>query len=221
MTVRKQLTGFLRTRSARTRPPAGSNLLECLLLRYVIVWQPLTVRSWKIVVPVLLIVLGAARAEAAYAPLRVDPLDVARRQSGGEQIVIVDIRAPQAYAQEHIFGARNVPNASLARTARALPKNRTLLLYCTCPAEHGSVKAATTLHDRYGFRKLLVLRGGLDSWRDAGFKVVEPAIKPTPRPLAPPHPWPSPTAGVGVPTATPSHMRVAFPSPIPSSLRST
>jgi rhodanese-related sulfurtransferase len=135
-------------------------------------------RTIHAVVVTILLLGGALRAEAAYLPPLVDPEDVTDRQAGGERLLLVDIRTPAAYKDEHIYGACNVPFLSLLKAPRGLPRDRTLVLYCTCPEEHGSIQAAAKLHDRFGFRKLVVLRGGLDAWREAGYKVVEaPSVR--------------------------------------------
>lgn len=134
------------------------------------------------------IVLAALVAMATYQAPRVTPAAVA----GRADVLFVDTRSKAAYDAEHIYGAVNAPNAVLDRTTLGLSRTKTLVLYCTCPAEHGSLLGAAKLHDRWGYRKLAVLEGGLDAWREAGYQVTM-----THRP----HPSPAPTLE---PTATPA-----------------
>jgi rhodanese-related sulfurtransferase len=130
-------------------------------------------------------------AGAAYQAPRVAPAAVAERKD----VVFVDTRSRAAYDQEHIAGAVSVPNSALDRSAQGLPKDKTLVLYCTCPEEHGALAGAAKLHDRYGYKKLAVLEGGLDAWREAGYEVASgPRPRPTPRPTPKPTPRPTPTA---------------------------
>lgn len=88
-------------------------------------------RIWKLSLGALAVVLGAQSASAAYDAERITPQDVAKRQSKGEAITIVDVRTPSAYAAEHIYGAANIPKARFEQGAQGLPKSRTILLYCT------------------------------------------------------------------------------------------
>jgi rhodanese-related sulfurtransferase len=175
-------------------------------------------RRVAVLMATLLLLGSATRAQAAFRAALVDPEDVTERQHGGEQMLIVDIRTPGAYKDEHIFGACNVPFASLARMPRGLSKTRTLVLYCTCPEEHGSFQAAATLHDRFGFSKLVVLRGGLDAWREAGYKVVEAPVAQPFGPPAAPAPKFRPASPVPrvIAASTAPAFRPASPLPTPS-----
>ena len=112
--------------------------------------------------------LALVLAAAAVIP-SIDPDTAVVREAAGAHYVLVDVRSPQAYAQEHLPEAVSLPVDALDRLAGSLPHDRQLLLYCTCPAEHGSLAAARKLHDRYHFTRLSVLRGGMEAWRDAGY----------------------------------------------------
>ena len=54
-----------------------------------------------------------------------------------------------------------------------IPRDRDVVLYCTCPSEETSAKVALELR-RLGVRRVRPLRGGLQGWRDAGY-ALEPA----------------------------------------------
>jgi membrane protein DedA with SNARE-associated domain len=55
---------------------------------------------------------------------------------------------------------------------RSLPRDREIILYCTCPNEASAAQAARLLF-RQGFSHVRPLRGGLDAWIAAGYAVEE------------------------------------------------
>ena len=60
---------------------------------------------------------------------RVDPDEVKRRLDAGEQIIVVDIRKPEAYEAHHIAGARSIPLAMILEEQVDLPRDRDLVFY--------------------------------------------------------------------------------------------
>ena len=79
----------------------------------------------------------------ATAPTRVDGATAKRLVADGARLV--DVRAPDFYAREHISGAINIPVAQVAsRAATDIgPVSTPVVLYCRTGA--GSAKAAATL----------------------------------------------------------------------------
>ena len=148
--------------------------------------------------------LAAARGETP----RQDPQTLAARQARGENLLFVDVRTKSEFAEQHIYGAASVPITQLERGSWGLPKDRTLVLYCTCPDEHASLAAGRMLLRR-GYTRLVALQGGMDAWEAAGYKIVtkappatpRPTLTPSPRPPKPPTPKPSETPVA--PSATP------------------
>ena len=49
-----------------------------------------------------------------------------------------------------------------------IPRDRDVVLYCTCPNEETSAKVALDLR-KLGVRRVRPLRGGLQAWKDAGY----------------------------------------------------
>lgn len=105
---------------------------------------------------------------AAYQAPKITPADYQARVASGEQFQVLDARPAAPYAQEHVKGAIDLPETSLAAIAPTLPKDRSLLVYCTCDDEGLSLKIAGLLHDQYGFTRLQVILGGLAAWKTAG-----------------------------------------------------
>lgn len=127
----------------------------------------------------LIALCGAARAEprpdfAAVArgadKLFVPAAAVKRAYDAGARFLIVDARAPAAYAQAHIKGALNVPFYAVARHRSELPKNEWIVTYCACP--HAEAVAAARALFKLGYTKVKVLDEGFYGWKDAGYPVV-------------------------------------------------
>ena len=51
-----------------------------------------------------------------------------------------------------------------------LPRDREVVLYCTCPNEATSARVALLLR-KQGIKKIRPLQGGLEAWRQLGYPV--------------------------------------------------
>jgi rhodanese-related sulfurtransferase len=60
----------------------------------------------------------------------------------------------------------------LAQHADRIPRDRDIILYCTCPSEETSARVALQLH-RLGITRVRPLRGGFDGWKKAGFPLCD------------------------------------------------
>jgi membrane protein DedA with SNARE-associated domain/rhodanese-related sulfurtransferase len=87
--------------------------------------------------------------------------------------IIVDVRSSTARALEPrwIPGALHVPLPEVARHLKELPRDRDIILYCTCPSEASAARVAKILMN-HGFLRVRPLHGGLDAWIAAGYSVV-------------------------------------------------
>jgi membrane protein DedA with SNARE-associated domain/rhodanese-related sulfurtransferase len=88
--------------------------------------------------------------------------------------VIVDVRSPTALALEprRIPGALHVPLHAVDHHVKDLPRDREIILYCTCPNEASAAQVAKILMNN-GFAKVRPLHGGLDAWIEAGYEVED------------------------------------------------
>ena len=111
--------------------------------------------------------------------LRLEPeellqmIEVADRQ-GNIPPYIVDLRHPLDYLPDPRVLPHTVrvsPSDLTAHQAQ-LPRDRDVILYCTCPSEETSAKVALQLH-RLGINRVRPLRGGFEGWRDAGYPLVD------------------------------------------------
>jgi membrane protein DedA with SNARE-associated domain/rhodanese-related sulfurtransferase len=107
-------------------------------------------------------------------------------QAGEPAPFIVDLRHPLDYLPDPrvLPGAVRVGPAELALHSDRIPRDRDVILYCTCPSEETSAKVAMQLH-KMGINRVRPLRGGFDGWKVAGFPLldyVDEAAQATPAP---------------------------------------
>lgn len=90
--------------------------------------------------------------------------------------VIVDVRQSTARALDArwIPGALHVPLQNIGEYMAHLPRDREIILYCTCPNEASAARVAKILMN-HGFKRVRPLHGGLDAWIAAGYAVEKAA----------------------------------------------
>jgi rhodanese-related sulfurtransferase len=82
------------------------------------------------------------------------------------EAVLIDVRPEGQRRLGHIRGDVSVPIEDLSARQPKLPRDRTLIFYCSCPAEELALEAARDLIQA-GDRRVAVLVGGFDAWRGA------------------------------------------------------
>ena len=102
-----------------------------------------------------------------------DMIETAKRQKNIAPF-IVDLRHPLDYMPDPrvLPGAVRVSPVDLTAHHSMLPRDRDVILYCTCPSEETSAKVALQLH-KFGISRVRPLRGGFEGWRDAGYPLVD------------------------------------------------
>jgi membrane protein DedA with SNARE-associated domain/rhodanese-related sulfurtransferase len=104
---------------------------------------------------------------------RISVVDLYGLIQAGAEPLIIDVRSVTARALEprRIPGALHVPLQDVARHMKELPRDRDIILYCTCPSEASAARVAKVLMN-HGFKRVRPLYGGLDAWVAAGYSVV-------------------------------------------------
>lgn len=104
------------------------------------------------------------------AAARVEPEDLLRKLDAGESLFIVDLRHPLELLPDPFTlpGAVHFSPESLAARHTEIPRDRDIVLFCTCPSEATAAKTAMALH-RLGVERVRPLRGGFDEWKRRGF----------------------------------------------------
>jgi rhodanese-related sulfurtransferase len=107
----------------------------------------------------------------------------------GAAPVIVDVRSTTARALEprQVPGALSMTLADVGEQLKQLPRDREIVLYCTCPHEASAAQVARVLM-KHGFQRVRPLHGGLDAWIAAGY-VAEPIRAAAAAAVVSPAPW--------------------------------
>jgi membrane protein DedA with SNARE-associated domain/rhodanese-related sulfurtransferase len=107
---------------------------------------------------------------------RISVADLYALIESGASPLIVDVRSSTARALEPrwIPGALHVPLPEVAQRLKELPRDRDIILYCTCPSEASAARVAKILMN-HGFKRVRPLFGGLDAWIAAGYSVEQGA----------------------------------------------
>jgi membrane protein DedA with SNARE-associated domain/rhodanese-related sulfurtransferase len=117
---------------------------------------------------------------------RLEPEDLKRQLDAGELVYIVDLRHPLELLPDPFTlpGAIHFSPEALASRHLEIPRDRDIVLYCTCPSEATAAKTAMTLH-KLGIDRVRPLRGGFDEWKRLGFpldpvQMAQPPLEPAP-----------------------------------------
>ncbi len=101
--------------------------------------------------------------------VKVSAVDVSRKLADiGVDIAVFDVRSHGYYEKDtmRIQGSERIEPNALNQQEIEVPKNKEIVLYCTCVREATSVKVARVLAER-GYR-VSVIAGGLRAWKKAG-----------------------------------------------------
>lgn len=114
----------------------------------------------------------AAHFFAAELAFEADPDDVHRDMQAGDThgYLLVETRAPEAFAQARIPGAINLPYRDLPEQLDLDP-DLVYICYCESFQCNAATKGALALAQR-GY-KVKRLAGGITAWREAGYPVEE------------------------------------------------
>jgi membrane protein DedA with SNARE-associated domain/rhodanese-related sulfurtransferase len=146
-------------------------------------------------VTLILVVLAAYIAYKWWERFRFNKaLDMARisvaelyeQMKAASPPVVLDVRSATAQGLQlrRIPGALHVPVQQVGQHVGKLPRDRDIILYCTCPNEASAAKAAKLLMN-HGFRRVRPLHGGLEAWVAAGYAVEEIATSAAGEPARP------------------------------------
>jgi rhodanese-related sulfurtransferase len=103
--------------------------------------------------------------ELQTARITVDELY--QKQETGENPIILDLRSQAEVERDPalIRSARHITMEQLKASQDAIPHDKDIILYCSCPNEVSSARMALMLQ-RNGILKVRPLVGGLDAWRE-------------------------------------------------------
>jgi membrane protein DedA with SNARE-associated domain/rhodanese-related sulfurtransferase len=105
---------------------------------------------------------------------RLDPVELKRMLDGGQNPYIVDLRHPLDYLPDPrvLPGAIRLSPESLMQRSGEIPRDRDVILYCTCPSEATAAKMAMKLRQN-GIYRVRPLLGGFDQWKKLGYPLEQ------------------------------------------------
>ena len=104
--------------------------------------------------------------------LLIDAAELSRRLAAGEPVTILDVRGEKARRESgtQIAGSIRVP-LSRWHIDESWPRDRLTVLYCSCPGDVSSLRAAERLRAA-GFTQAVALRDGFEGWVRSGGTVT-------------------------------------------------
>ncbi|KQR38061.1 rhodanese-like domain-containing protein [Microbacterium sp. Leaf159] len=114
------------------------------------------------------------RAEyyAAKLAYETDASDVHAALKAGEDVVVIDVRADEAWAQGHVSGAVHMHYSEIATRAPAeVPADAAVVVYCWSPGCNAGAKGAREFAALgYDVREMI---GGFEYWVREGYPVED------------------------------------------------
>ncbi|HWL88067.1 MAG TPA: rhodanese-like domain-containing protein [Polyangiaceae bacterium] len=99
-----------------------------------------------------------------------DPADVhLDLQRETHEIVVVDVRGPDAFSEMHLPGASNIPARAIHETSAGTLRGKLVVVYCWSIACNSATRAAANL-SALGIQVKEMI-GGIDAWLREGYPV--------------------------------------------------
>ncbi|MGA3034157.1 MAG: rhodanese-like domain-containing protein [Terracidiphilus sp.] len=104
------------------------------------------------------------------AASRLEPEELKSLLDSGEPACIIDLRHPlELLADPFVLpGAMHFSPDEITARHHEIPRDRDVVLYCTCPSEATAAKTAMALN-KLGIERVRPLRGGFDEWKKLGY----------------------------------------------------
>ncbi|HXP62396.1 MAG TPA: DedA family protein/thiosulfate sulfurtransferase GlpE [Dongiaceae bacterium] len=112
---------------------------------------------------------------------RITVAELRQRQEAGEKLTIIDLRP----SEELILDPSLIPGAVHLRVDEVehrhqeIPRDREVVVHCSCPNEVSSARVALLLQ-RKGITRVRPLLGGIDAWRELKYPLEPLAGQPQP-----------------------------------------
>ncbi|MDB6124285.1 MAG: Rhodanese domain protein [Pedosphaera sp.] len=111
---------------------------------------------------------------------RITVEELRQKQEAGENPVILDLRSHTELEQNPavIRGALHMTIDEVQLRRQEIPRDREIILYCSCPNEVSSARMALLLH-RSGILRVRPLLGGIDAWRERNYPTEQRVVEST------------------------------------------
>ena len=94
--------------------------------------------------------------------------ELAKRQSDGESLYLLDVRTREEWRSGHIPGAHHLEFNYLEKALERIPKDQPIALLCRS-GQRASLSAS--LLQKYEFPSVANVRGGMQAWKQAGLPI--------------------------------------------------
>jgi phage shock protein E len=105
--------------------------------------------------------------QSTRLPADIDVAAAANLRGRGD-VVMLDVRTPEEYAQGHIPGVTLIPLDQVGNRLAEIPKDKTIVV--TCRSGNRSAQAAQLLRQK-GYENVHNMLGGFAAWENAGYPV--------------------------------------------------
>lgn len=97
---------------------------------------------------------------------RITAEELRRQLDNDSRLLVLDVRSLAALRQDPVLirGSTHLSVDDIERDQPEIPRDRNIVVYCSCPNEVSSAQIALRLQ-RKGFPRVRPLLGGLDAWR--------------------------------------------------------
>ena len=111
---------------------------------------------------------------ATYEELpTITPADLKAKLDNGEDVIIVDVNPQGSYDTAHLPCAVHYGWSMKGFTSDpGFARSALIVTYCDCAAEEDSGHMGLSLVRDYGYRNVMLLKGGRPAWQDAGYETV-------------------------------------------------
>lgn len=99
-------------------------------------------------------------------------LEDAKKEFDAGTAIIVDARGKDEFKTEHIKGAISFPYDDFDKKFKKLPKDKKIIVYCSCPSEHTSGMTVQKFNEN-NFKNAYAMIGGTKAWKAAGYPMAQ------------------------------------------------
>lgn len=130
-----------------------------------------------IVVLFAAVLMKRARDRREFEQHTITPEALHALLASNRDVLVVDVRQPLDLLGDSVIipGSTRLDPREVQENPSLLPKDRDLVVYCTCPSDKTS-RAVLHRALAFGFFRMTFLKGGLDGWKARGYP-VEPYEK--------------------------------------------
>jgi rhodanese-related sulfurtransferase len=113
-----------------------------------------------------------AKQRAEMDAFRITPEALHSLIASGKEVRVYDVRQPLDLlaVSEMISGAIRIPPREVMDDPSLIPKDKDVVVYCTCPSEKTSREILEKARAQH-FSRMKFLDGGLAAWKAKGFPV--------------------------------------------------